>query len=282
MIPAASLRVSGQPLPFGGHLPGEAQIVADAVPKVIRIDELVPGVVRRVDVDHLHLAAVALLQELQNLKILALDEDVLCGIPVDGFLAHGHQRCRARNLDRAHGVCFAGPSQAVALPAGLHVIPEGQAQLVEIYFAFGEHFREDLFERARPLGDKIARFEPHLRCHSRVQRTVHRSSIDCWPFNSASSLLTSSSCCRSISARASNNSLSFWLLRASRSRLRRSAERRSERPAAKRLVRLISRISFSMAFTSRSRLSFRSSDQRSSLSISASNSAEFLLSTQAR
>ena len=50
--------------------------------EIVGIDEVVAGVVRRVDVDHLHLAEIALLQQLKDFQIVALDVEVFGGVPV--------------------------------------------------------------------------------------------------------------------------------------------------------------------------------------------------------
>ncbi len=50
--------------------------------KIIGIDEVVARVIRRVDINHLHLAEIAFLQELEHFQIVALDVEVFGTVPV--------------------------------------------------------------------------------------------------------------------------------------------------------------------------------------------------------
>ena len=59
--------------------------------EIVGIDEVVAGVVRRVDIDHLDLAEIALLQELEDFQIIALDVEVFGGVPVLAFFHAGAQ-----------------------------------------------------------------------------------------------------------------------------------------------------------------------------------------------
>ena len=64
----------------------QLQVVLDIVLEVVRVHEVIAGVVRRVDVDQLDLVGVALLQKLQHLQVVAFDQRMLCGVPVHAFL----------------------------------------------------------------------------------------------------------------------------------------------------------------------------------------------------
>ena len=71
MKPPAGLGVAAY-LPAAFNLPGHLQVVLDIVLKVVRVDEVLAGVVRRVDIDELHLAGVGFLEKLENFKIVTL------------------------------------------------------------------------------------------------------------------------------------------------------------------------------------------------------------------
>lgn len=51
-------------------------VILGALCKVVLIDKIIAGVVRRVNVDHLDLAQIGFLQELQHFQIVALDIEV--------------------------------------------------------------------------------------------------------------------------------------------------------------------------------------------------------------
>ena len=85
--------------------------------KIIGIDKVVAGVVRRIDVDHLDLAKIALLQKLEDFQIVALDVEVFGGVPV---LALCH--ARAQRLLGFHDCSLlTHPCELVCLVAVHHV-----------------------------------------------------------------------------------------------------------------------------------------------------------------
>jgi hypothetical protein len=73
----------GQDVAFRVLLAGDFEIGVERVGVVVGINEVISGVVRRVDVDHLHPTEVGLVEQLQDFEIVALDEDIVGGVPVD-------------------------------------------------------------------------------------------------------------------------------------------------------------------------------------------------------
>jgi len=73
------------------HLTGIFEVSLEALGVVVRIDEVVAGAVGvgRVDVDHLNLAEIRLLQELQHLQVVAFNNEIFSRIKVDALLAAG-------------------------------------------------------------------------------------------------------------------------------------------------------------------------------------------------
>ena len=59
--------------------------------KVVLIDKVIASVVRRVDVNHLHLVEISLLQALQYVEVVALDVEVLRVVEVHALLTAGTQ-----------------------------------------------------------------------------------------------------------------------------------------------------------------------------------------------
>src|SRR5690349_19091697 len=58
-------------------LTGQFEIVLDAVLKAVRIDKISTCVVRRVDVDQLDLAAIALLKQFEDFEVVTFNHQVL-------------------------------------------------------------------------------------------------------------------------------------------------------------------------------------------------------------
>ena len=71
------------------QLAGEFEVVSDVVLKVVWIDEILTRVVGWVNVEELHLAGVALLEEFENFKIVTLYHEVLRCVPINAILRAG-------------------------------------------------------------------------------------------------------------------------------------------------------------------------------------------------
>ena len=89
--------------------------------EIVGVDEVVAGVVRRINIDHLDLTEIAFLQELEDFQIIALDVEVFGIVPV---LALRHARAK-RLPDRLVGFhdsrLLADPCELVCLIAVHHV-----------------------------------------------------------------------------------------------------------------------------------------------------------------
>ena len=64
-------------------------VIFNRVLEAVLVHEVMAGVVGRINIDHLHLAVVAALQELQHFKVIALDIKVLSGAPIDACILIG-------------------------------------------------------------------------------------------------------------------------------------------------------------------------------------------------
>ena len=68
-------------------LVGALEITGGVFTKIVVVDEFLAGVVGRVDINHLDLAQIGFLQQLERIEVVAFDKQVLRGIKVDAFLA---------------------------------------------------------------------------------------------------------------------------------------------------------------------------------------------------
>ena len=95
-------------------------VILGALCKVVLIDKIIAGVVRRVNVDHLDLAQIGFLQELQHFQIVALDIEVFavkaagCAILANTVGHHRTQRCRDGRIGRQHRLFLIWPSKLIA------------------------------------------------------------------------------------------------------------------------------------------------------------------------
>ena len=83
--------------------------------KVIVIYKVIPRIVRRVDIYHLHLTEIRLLQQFQHFKVVAFNIEILRVIPIHAILLY-RTKCL---VDRTQhfGTCFllAHPVELVCL-----------------------------------------------------------------------------------------------------------------------------------------------------------------------
>jgi len=88
--------------------------------KVIVVHEIAPRVIRRIDVDHLHLAQIRLLQQFQRIQVVTLDEQVLRRIEVHTFLATRTQGLGNRRIGSQQRLTLARPVEVIPLLRPLH------------------------------------------------------------------------------------------------------------------------------------------------------------------
>ena len=100
--------------------------------KIIGIDKVVAGVVRRVDINHLDLAEIAFLQKLEDFQIIALDVEVFGGVPVLAIRHTGAQRLPDRLVGFHDSRLLADPCELVCLVAVHHVRREHLFQQLKI------------------------------------------------------------------------------------------------------------------------------------------------------
>ena len=86
--------------------------------EVVAVDEVVAGVVRGVDVDHLDAAGVGFLEEFEDFEVLAFDEDVAGGVFVDALAGNWDEGAFAGDGGEAAGFAFAGPGEAEVFGGG--------------------------------------------------------------------------------------------------------------------------------------------------------------------
>ena len=122
MESSVALAICPNAMPLFIHLPCDALVVFDIVAKIVLIYEVMARVVGWIDIDHLDPAMIALLQELQDFEIIALDVEMLCRVPVLAlFLARAECPRRGR-LRETQGLPLAIPSEAVAFLLVIHIV----------------------------------------------------------------------------------------------------------------------------------------------------------------
>ena len=75
--------------------------------KVVGVDKIAARIIRRVNVDHLDLAEITLLQKLEDFQIVALNVEIFRGVPITAVLFHRAQGLGDRPRRFHHGRLFA-------------------------------------------------------------------------------------------------------------------------------------------------------------------------------
>ena len=128
------------------HLPGAAQVVLGGLAEVVAVDEVVAGVVGRVDVDHLDTPGVGLLEELERVQIVRLDEEVARRVLVHARARHGDERPARRFAGAAARRPLAWPEEAEVFGVRaffLKVVAQRGAQRLPVDRPVGKSLRRD-------------------------------------------------------------------------------------------------------------------------------------------
>lgn len=83
--------------------------------EVIVVNEIITSVIGRVDINHLDLAVIRLVQNLQRRQIVALNKHIARRIPIDGIRPVGMERLNGLLLDSGEDVALTLPAKPVAL-----------------------------------------------------------------------------------------------------------------------------------------------------------------------
>jgi hypothetical protein len=91
------------------------QVFFDVLGEVVFVNKVIARVVRWVDVDQLHLAEVALLEQFEHLEVVALNKEITRGVKVHALVGLWPQRFAGRRVGGENRLALARPIQLVAL-----------------------------------------------------------------------------------------------------------------------------------------------------------------------
>lgn len=102
--------------------------------KIIMIHEVIPRVIWRVDINHLHLTEIRLLKQFQHFEVVALDIEVLRSVPIHAILLDRTERLVDRAQHFGTSRLLAHPVELVGFRSILYcIIAQQLAQGVEIH-----------------------------------------------------------------------------------------------------------------------------------------------------
>ena len=118
--------------------------------EIVIVDKIIARIIGRINVDHLDLAQIGFLQELQHFQIVALDVEVLavkatgCTVLANTISHHRTQRCRDGCVCRQHRLFLVRPCELIALLPALYngvgkLLPQNVKVNGVFYFAIAFH-----------------------------------------------------------------------------------------------------------------------------------------------
>ena len=141
-------------------------IFAARLREIVVVDEVMARVVGRVDIDELHLAGVGFLQDLERIKVVALDVEVLSRVPILGLAWLGDHRLADRAARLGLSLALAWPSELVSFALAFGHVTQKIAERLEVNGAlelaidilyFGHDLREQLTKFVYILDSAIRR-----------------------------------------------------------------------------------------------------------------------------
>ena len=160
MEAAVAFGVCHHAVAFFVILTAVAHVILSALCKVILINKVIARIVRRVNVNHLDLAQIGFLQELQHFQIIALNIEVLavktagCTVLAHAVCHNRAQRCRNGRICRQHRLFLVRPSKLIAfLPTFYDGIGKLLPQNVKINGVF---YLAVAFHLGNCIGEQLA------------------------------------------------------------------------------------------------------------------------------
>ena len=106
--------ISYKTITFTIQLTAIFNILLCALLKIIIINKILTCIIRRIDINHLHLAQVCFLQQLQHVQIIAFNIKVFRIVKVHAFFSARAQGFVNRRIGSQNGFALIRPSKLVA------------------------------------------------------------------------------------------------------------------------------------------------------------------------
>src|SRR5690606_36702228 len=124
VVAAGALRIGHERVPFGVDLAAAPQLLRMPGGEAVAVDEIVPRVVRRIEVDERHAAFVGATQTLEHREVVPLDEHVLARLRGDARGGIELEVDRRGRAEVREDVRFAGELEAEAIPAHSTIVAD--------------------------------------------------------------------------------------------------------------------------------------------------------------
>ena len=138
--------------------------------EIVVVNEIITSIVGRVDIDHLNLAIIRLVQNLQRRQVIALDKHIARRIPIDGIRPVEVERLDSLLLDSSEDVALALPSEAVALTQ-INRLAQCRLEFLPVNLTFGDHLGEELYQLVNLLLMYVVVVAVHIFVHVLIYLT---------------------------------------------------------------------------------------------------------------
>ncbi len=119
------------------HISSKQVFLSLRTGKVIVIHKVIPRIIRRIDINHLHLAEIRLLQQFQHFEVVALNIEVLRSVPIHAILLDRTERLVDRAQHFGTSRLLAHPVELVGFGSIFHgIIAQQLAQDVKVNNSF--------------------------------------------------------------------------------------------------------------------------------------------------
>ena len=105
--------------------------------KIIMINKIITRIVRRININHLYLTQIRLLEKFKHFEVITLNIKVLCVVPIHTILLYRTQRLLNRFQNFGTSCLFTNPVKLVCLRSIFHsVVTKKLAKYVKINYTF--------------------------------------------------------------------------------------------------------------------------------------------------
>src|SRR5437879_3774665 len=107
----AGLGIGNEKIAFRIPLPSNFEVCIQGVREVIRINEVVAGVVGGIDEDYVDLAKIGLVEKLEDFEVVSFDKDIFRIAKVHGLGFCGYKSSTRWHLENLRGISFSRPRE---------------------------------------------------------------------------------------------------------------------------------------------------------------------------
>ena len=175
METSVALRVLDKAVAFGVKLPAVCKILVGTLREIILIYKVVSRIVGRVNVNHFDFAEIGLLQQLQHVKIIAFNIQILRGIKINALLPAGAKGLRNRRIRQQDRLLLVRPSELIPL---LIALDDNRGQLLPQHIKVDSPHNHTI--RILYLSQAVRKQRPDFRnIFVHLIRAVHFQFIHC-------------------------------------------------------------------------------------------------------